>query len=124
MKIKVSLLITAVGILKSIDMTKMKLSTSYKVRQVLNKCEEAIQGFEDKRVVLAEKYGTLSEDKTHYSFETDESKASFQEELSKVMDDEIDIDIKPIPLELLDDYINIEPGNVPFVEWFISGLEE
>ena len=123
MKIKVSLLITAVGILKAIDMTKMKLSTSYKVRQVLNKCEDAIQDFQTVRIQLAEKYGTLNEEKTQYEFAGDIEREAFQDELSEVMEDEIDMDIKTIHIDLLDDYLDIEPGNVEYVSWFIEGLE-
>ena len=123
MKIKVSLLITAVGILKAVDTTKMKLSTSYKVRQILNKCEDAIQDFQTVRVSLAEKYGTLSNDKTHYEFPDDKDKTAFQDELQEVMNDEIEMDIKPIHIDLIDDYLEIEPSNVDFVSWFIEGLE-
>jgi hypothetical protein len=123
MKIKVSLLITAVGILKAIDMTKMKLSTSYKVRQILNKCEDAIQDFQAVRINLAEKHGKLNEEETQYEFSTDESREAFQDELSAVMEDEIDMDIKPIHIDLLDDYLDIEPSNVDYVSWFIEGFE-
>lgn len=123
MKVKVSILVTAVGILRSIDTTAMKLSTSYKVRQVLNESQNAITDFEAKRVSLASKYGTLSEDKSHYLFATDAAKETFQSHMNALMDDEVDIDIKRIPIELLDDYIIIEPSNVPYVEWFVSGLE-
>ena len=124
MKVKVSLLVTAVAILKTIDTTKMKLSVSYKVKQVLKKCEGAIQDFEAKRVALAEAHGTLSEDKTHYAFDEDEARESFQSGMKEIMEDEIDIDIRPIPIDLIDDYIDIEPHNVEFVEWFITGLAE
>ena len=123
LKIKVSLLVTAVGILKTIDLTKMKLSTSYKVRQVLSNSELAIQDFESRRKSLAEEHGSLNKAGTHYEWENEEDKESFQKGMTELMNDEIDIDIKPIPYELLDNYINIEPGNIPFVEWFISGLE-
>jgi len=123
MKIKVSLLITAVSILKSIDTTKMKLSTSYKVRQILNACEDAVQDFEAKRVSIAEAHGTLNEAKTQYDFKDGSAKAEFQKKLQEVMDDDIDIKITKIPVDLLDDYITIEPTNIPYVEWFISGLK-
>jgi hypothetical protein len=39
------------------------------------------------------------------------------------MDEDMDIDITPIPVDLLDDYITLEPTNIPFVEWFITGLK-
>ena len=123
MKIKVSLLITAAGILKAIDMTKMKLSTSYKVRQILNKCEDAIQDFQAIRIQLAEKHGKLNEEQTQYEFSTDEAREAFQDELSEVMEDEIDMDIKAIHIDLLDDYLDIEPSNVEYVSWFIEGFE-
>jgi hypothetical protein len=123
MKVKVSLLVTAVGILSSIDLTKMKLSTSYKVRQVLTESQTAVQDFETQRVALAEELGTLNEDKTKYDFETDEIGAEFRKRLQVMMDDEIDIKVEKIPVEILDEYITIEPQNIPYVEWFISGLE-
>ncbi len=123
MKVKVSLLITAVSILRTIDTTKMKLSTSYKVRQVLKEAQDATSDFETKRVTMAEKHGKLSEDKTHYTFETDVEKDAFQVQMQALMNDEIDINITKIPVHLIDDYINIEPSNVPYVEWFVSGLK-
>lgn len=123
MKVKVSLLITAVAILRTIDITKMKLSTSYKVRKVLTECQSAVSDFETKRVALAEQHGKLSEDASHYTFEKDEDKDAFQAKMMELMEDEVDIDVKPIPIDLLDEYINIEPNNVPYVEWFVSGLE-
>jgi hypothetical protein len=46
MKIKASLIVSAVGVLKSIDTTAMKLSTAYKVKTVLAACSVAIEDFE------------------------------------------------------------------------------
>lgn len=123
MKIKVGRIVTAVGILKTVDTTKLKLSTAYQVKQVLNKCEEAITDFESRRIELAKEYGTLNEDEQFYNFETDEAKQNFQDGLQELLEDEIDLDIKKIPIELLDDYITIEPSNIDFISWFISGLE-
>jgi len=125
MKIKASLIVSAVGVLKAIDTTKMKLSTSYKVKTVLAACQLAIEDFEAKRLKMAETHGTLSKDKTHYEFKKKGSQEEFQKDMQTMLDDDIDIDIrKKIPLELIDDYINIEPSNIQLVEWFIDGLEE
>jgi len=124
MKVKANLIVSAVAILKTIDLTVMKLSTAYKVRKVLNECQVAIEDFESRRLKLAEKYGTLNEEGTKYDFGSDEDTEKFQAEMKALMDDEINIKIKPIPVALLDDYISIEPVNIPFIEWFISGLAE
>jgi hypothetical protein len=124
MKIKASLIVSAVGVLKSIDTTAMKLSTAYKVKTVLAACSVAIEDFEAKRVKMAESHGELSEDKTHYKFEKKGSQEAFQKEMQEMLDDEIELDIKKkIPLELIDDYLTIAPGNVNLVEWFIDGLD-
>ena len=53
-----------------------------------------------------------------------ENKKEFQKNKKTMIDYDINIDIKKIPLELIDDYIVIEPSNVQFVEWFINGLEK
>ena len=124
MKVKASLVVTAVGILKSIDLTKMKLSTSYKVRQILKNCEEALGDFEQRRVKLAEEYGTLNEAGDKYDFADDEAAQAFQDGMNALLDDEFDIKIKKIHVDLLDEYIDIEPTNVDLVAWFIDGLED
>jgi hypothetical protein len=124
MKVKLSLLVTAVAILRTIDFTKMKLSTAYKVRQVLAKSQDAISDFENRRISLARELGELNEEKDRYIF-TDKEKEeqSFRDQLQEWMDEDMDIDITPIPVDLLDDYITLEPTNIPFVEWFITGLK-
>jgi hypothetical protein len=123
MKVKLSLLVTAVAILRTIDFTKMKLSTAYKVRQVLAKSQDAISDFENRRVSLAKELGELNEEKDRYIFTDKEKEQSFRDQLQEWMDEDMDIDITPIPVDLLDDYITLEPTNIPFVEWFITGLK-
>jgi hypothetical protein len=124
MKVPASTILSALGILKTIDTTDMKLSTSYKVKKVLNACQEAISDFDKKRVALAEKHGTLNKDKTQYLFEKEGSQEAFQAEIQEMLDDEIDVDIPKIPLELVEDYITIAPVSVELVSWFIDGLED
>jgi len=123
MKVKVSLLVTAVSILKDIDTTEMKLSTAYKVSQLMKTTQESIDGFDARRVKLAEKHGTLNEENTHYNFADTEAEDTFKKDLNAMLDDEIDLKITKIPVALLDDYINIKPSDIKYVEWFISGIK-
>lgn len=125
MKIKAATIVSAVGVLKAIDTTAMKLSTSYRVKKVLGSCQVAIEDFEAKRIKLAEEHGTLAKDKTHYKFTKKGSQEAFQKRMEEMLEDEIDIDVsEKIPLELLDDYIEIEPNSIEFIAWFIEGLED
>lgn len=123
MKIKASLIVSAVGILKAIDTTEMKLSVSYKLKTIMAACQLAIEDFEKKRLKLAEKHGSLVKDKSHYEFKKKGSQEAFQKEIQEVLDDTIDMDVKKIHIDLIDEYITIAPGNIQFVEWFIEGLE-
>jgi hypothetical protein len=123
MKVKASLIVSAVGILKSIDTTAMKLSTSYKVKTVMAACQLAIEDFEVKRVAIAEKHGTMSKDKTHYEFKKKGSQALFQKELAEILEDVIEMDVKKIHVDLLDDYIDIPPQNIELISWFVDGLD-
>ena len=124
MKIKAALIVSAVGVLKNIDTTAMKLSTSYKVKTILGACQVAIEDFEAKRIKLAEEHGTLSKDKSHYKFSKKGSQEAFQKGMEEMLDDEIEIEVQKIPLELIDDYIEVEPSQIEFVSWFIEGLDE
>ena len=123
MKIKASLILNAVSILKTLDTTAMKLSTSYKVKTILNACQFGIEDFEAKRIKMAETHGTLSEDGSHYEFTKKGSQEAFQKDLNEMLDDDIDISFQKIPLALIDDYLVIAPANIKFVEWFIEGLD-
>lgn len=123
MKVKVQVLLSSLSILKALDTTNMKLSTSYKVRKVLNACQDALSDFDAKRTAIAENFGTLNKEKNQFMFETDEKKAEFQEKLTEILEDEIEMDVKPIPFELLDECINIPPADIALVEWFVEGLE-
>ena len=80
--------------------------------------------FEEKRVKLAETYGTLNESGTQYEFADQAAKDEFQASLNSMLEDEMDLDIVKIPLDMVDDYITIAPVNIPYVEWFISGLTD
>lgn len=87
-------------------------------------CQLAIEDFEAKRKKMAETHGELNKDKTHYEFKKKGSQDAFQKEMKIMLDDTIDIKIKKIPLELIDDYVTIEPSNIHLVEWFIDGLDK
>lgn len=123
MKVKASVLVSSVAVFRQIDMTAMKLSVAHQLRKIIQEAESAIGDFEARRIKIAEKYGTLNEEKTQYLFDTDEDRENFQKELTELMDDEIDIKITPVPVELVDDYITIAPAAVEMVSWAVSGLD-
>jgi len=118
---KVSTLIGSVATLGKIDVMTLKLSTAYKVNKILAECKLAVAEFEQRRIELAKKYGTLSEDEQQYTFE-DEARELFSKELEEMLDEEVDMEFKKIPAADLEDRLDISPGEIPFVEWFIDGL--
>lgn len=120
MKIKAQHVIGVLGILKTIDTAQMKLSTAHKVKKVLNVCQEAVGDFEDRRIAMAQKHGTLNKAKTHYDFADDDAQKAFQDDLQEMLDDELDMNFEKIPLSMIDDYITLAPASIDLVDWLID----
>ncbi len=123
MKVKAQTLVQAVPLLQKLDFMDMKLSTAHKLRKILKEAQEAISDFEQRRIALAQEHGELNEEKTKYEFKTDEMQEQFQNKLQALLDEDLELDIKPIPIELVDDHINVAPAGVELLEWAVSGLD-
>ena len=124
MKVQALTLVTAIGILKDIDFTKMKLSVAYKMEKILKEGQVAVAAFHIRRIELAKKYGELNDAKDQYIFPDDETEEKFRNELKEMSEDEIELEVPKVHIDLLDEYINIEPVNVQFVSWFVDGLDD
>ena len=120
MNIELSTLVTAAHILRSANLKALPISHALKLNRLINEVSPAIQMFEERRLDIAKRHGTLSEDKRNYNFETDEAKEAFQEELKGLLAEEVEINVAKIEPEILDEVIQIEPANVKYVEWFLD----
>jgi len=94
----------------------LKLSTSYKVNKILAECKLAVAEFEQRRIELAKKYGTLSEDEKQYTLE-EETRELFSKELEEMLDEEVDMEFKKIPADDLEARLDISPAEITFVPW-------
>jgi hypothetical protein len=120
---KVSTLIGSVTTLDKIDLMTLKLSTAYKLNKILKECKLAVSDFEARRLELAKEHGKLTKDGLQYSF-TEKNRVIFTAAMSELLDDDVELTFKKIPLADLDDRLELSPSEMPFVEWFIDGLED
>lgn len=104
--------------LNSLFSQKAKKDVLVKFRQMLRLMNKAFAEFENDRVALCEKYGTLNAEKTNYDM-TDENKLKWTEEIEKLGDKIVQLPFKPLKLN---DLGNIELNTFEFDElsWLIN----
>jgi len=104
--------------LKKLTDKELKAKVSYKLVKVIKKINDLGKIYIDTKQKLLEQYGTLSEDKKQYSFETENS-IKFQKELKDLLAIENEFEFKKVELSgdtilsaraimLLEDFIIIK----------------
>jgi hypothetical protein len=121
MKIKVIRVVNSVPILKEMADTKFKVSTTYKIRKIIDECNIISMAFEKQRLELLEKYATLNKAKTEYKFNTKKpgDLDAYNEEMSGVTEDEVEISIPLLALAEIDSF-DIEPSRIGIIDWFLE----
>jgi len=108
MKVKVGIILQAQSVLKKIIEEKRPLPTKGKYRivrlfETLTKEADIIEG---QRVVLIKQFGIVNSDN---SWQVEARNVErFQAEWNKILEDEIDVNIQPIPLSYLEAPAQVE----------------
>jgi hypothetical protein len=83
---------------------------SYRLAKLIKAVNDELGVYNNERIKLCEKYGTLSDDKAKYDIHDTES---FTNDTNELLSQEIELDVKPIEISGLElsaqDIINIEP---------------
>jgi len=117
-KIKLVQVMNAVDSLRKLSVSELPLKLSYKLSKITQACQVEIDFYEDKRLELAEKYGTLNDDKTSYNV-VPEKAEEVQKLLIELGDLEIQNDIPSLELSL-DLDLKLTPNDVALLEPFIT----
>ena len=116
---KILQIINSIPAMQELMSQKMKISTSYKLKKIIDEVNEISKSFEDSRKEILEKHATLSEDETQYTFAGDDSRVTYEKELSVLLDDEIVFDFKTISVDEMAD-MEITMSGYETIEWFIT----
>lgn len=121
---KLKTLVDSIESLNVLTNTKIPATVSYKISLFIKKSQDELDLYNSKRKELLEEYGTevLSEDgkKTgNYKFETEDSAKNFNEEINKLLDQDITIESPEVKISELSK-IDIEPKYLLALDWLIK----
>ena len=113
MKLTVSTLFTAYPVLVAIINEKRKMSVkgSYRLARMYSKLEPEFKIVNDQREALIKEFGSEAKDEDGkptggYEVKRDSDKwADFESAVNKLLADEIEVSVEPIPLEHLDNLV-------------------
>ncbi len=117
-KTKLQILVAAKEPLQNLSSKEMPLKTSYGLARLIRKINDELAVFEESRLTLVKKYGDLNEEEGTYIVPPDKIPL-FGKEYAEFLDVDVELDcgkivlpetinIKPIDLVALCDFIEIE----------------
>ena len=116
---KVIDVVNATPVVQSLIGTKMSFGTAYRIKKIVDEVAVVSEQFEARRKELLDEYGTLSEDETQYEFPEDEKRTAFEDAMSEILEEDVDLDIKKVSIDALDG-VDIEPANIALIEFMID----
>lgn len=108
-KVKVRTLINSATPLSEFGKEKLPIKVSYRIIKLIREIDKQLGDFENRRTALVEKYKGVSEEKSE----------EISAEFLKLLDEEVVIDLDPIPTEWLND-VNISPQTLLAIEFLLS----
>jgi hypothetical protein len=111
------------GILKAIEEPLIKLvklelpiKTSYKLSKILKKIGQELADLEEERVKLVKKYGDQDDEAQSIQVKDPEKYEEFAKEFGELLQEEITLEIDPIPINMLGDSVTFSPAELAALE--------
>lgn len=122
MKVKVGEIVASKDGLLALQKAPLNAVTAWKIAGIVKAINEHYTIYEETRVAKIKEMGAESKDGTWSVLPENED--VFKDEMAKLMDGEVDINIKKISIEDLKKSdglaIDISPGELFGLEWFIT----
>jgi hypothetical protein len=121
MELKLAQVVSGYSALQRIGAEKLPIKVAYTIQRNLRMLEQEAKHFDEQRIELAKKYGTLTAAGDQYTFTGDQQK-EFSKELTELLDVIVGLDLRTIAL---DDFTAvIAPMDLVQVDWmFVDELE-
>lgn len=94
---------------------KVTIGTALKLKKIAEEITKATELFDEKRKELLEKYGEAQEDGNYKINDVE----AFNTEIMPILDEDIDIDIKKINVDALED-VKLDTITVAKLEWILE----
>lgn len=110
MNTTINQLLTARDTLSRLAERTLPVKQSYRLAKLIKAVNNEMSVYDGERIKLCEKYGTLNQEQKQYDIN---DKESFVKESTELLNQEVELDVKPIDITELElsaqDILNIEP---------------
>lgn len=110
MNTTINQLLTARDTLSRLAERTLPVKQSYRLAKLIKAVNDEMSVYDSERIKLCEKYGTLNQEQKQYDIN---DKESFVRESTELLNQEVELDVKPIDITELElsaqDILNIEP---------------
>jgi hypothetical protein len=121
MKLKLGALVSAQPALDDLASKQLVAKTAFRIARNLRIIAGERELYEQQRIALAKKYGTLDAEHSQYRFANGNGE-KFIEELNALMNTEVENGIMPIPLSDLAD-VKMSAGDMAMLDWLIEDAD-
>ena len=118
MKLKFSQLVNAQAALQSLSAKQMGVRGAVHIARNLRTIQSELEIYNQKRIAILERLGTISEDNTQYLFNNGNAE-KFQVELAALLAVEIETPVTLIPLDDLAD-VKMQPQEMVVLDWMFT----
>lgn len=124
-EVKLVTIVNGMDVLKKLSESKIRGRTAYKIAKILKKIDEEYNLFNDARIKLIREFAKkdesgepITDDQGNVSI-SEEEIATFNEEINKLLDTTVSIEMDKIPLDELAE-IDFTPSEMIAIESFIE----
>lgn len=113
MRLKLSQLLRMQQPLRDLMQQKMTARAAFRMTRIARQVDQELHALEQQRRELIKRYGEEIEEGGYQV--TAENMTAFQSEYQSLLDEEVDLDVSPIPVEMLEE-AQITPASLSAIE--------
>jgi len=121
MKVKIQDILAAAPTIQKLNGISLPAKVSYNIARNLKKIQHELEPFEKARVELVRKYG--NDDGEGKLVVKEESMEEFYKEMGGLLEEEIEVDIRPISIDGLNK-IELSPGELQLIDFMFDDNKE
>jgi|GEM_PF-5186324 len=120
MNVKLKVILEAAPVLQKVSSFSLPAKVSYNIMRNTRKIEHELKPFEETRLKLVDKFGTVGDDgRTKV---TPENMELFYKEVATMLEEDVDIDIRLIKINDLQD-VKLSPNEIQYIEFMLEKEE-
>lgn len=116
--ININQLLNSIPALDVLFQQPVRAQTAFRLKMLTKEVNGLLETFNQTRLALCSKYGTLTEDGTEFDFENADNKRKFEEEYQELLNADVELQFEPMSVSSLGDAL-LSPIHLESLEWLI-----